>query len=82
MNKYSAIGSLIGIIVGIVVCVVFPTLLNIELVFNKSQRTLQGFTEDQYLFKSGSVYAVGIVLPTLLGLVGGTVGYFWSKRSS
>ena len=79
MNKISALGALIGVVLGIVLNLLLPATLYIEAVARASFRRHAGLPYYPG-FRSGSVYTVGVLLPSLLGIAGGVVGLLLSKK--
>lgn len=71
-------GALVGIVLGFISEFLFPQVLKSEVIFNllfRQQTTIPQNTQ----YSLGSVFSVGLLIPTLTGLLGAFVGFVLYK---
>ncbi len=69
-----------GILLGLILYIFLPSLIGTDFFVNKSFRTYLGFPEGQFFYKSGGVFVVGMLFPTIFGLIGGLLGHLISNK--
>lgn len=77
MQRWLAVGALVGIAFGIFLYYLSPGILYQEFLFNRMFR--QETVLPEYSTNSGSLFTVGILIPTVTGIIGALFGSILHK---
>ena len=78
MKKAVPVGALVGIVLGVILSFIFSGIFEFEFLYNLQSKQLLGLPLANLYgptASSGSVFAVGMIIPSFGGLIGASVGY-------